>query len=451
MKNKILILLGACMAYTPPVLASTLNADQLKQRLGPAALAKISNARIDLNALLHNESNDLIIEYELNTDNLEVGQQYRSFIAESKKRFKDKFIQTNGFQTLREFNGLPLGLYRIQDRATLAQLLNDPQVKGIYPNRKNITTTLQSLPQIHQPETVTRGFTGQGSSVAVIDTGVNYRHADLGCITPNVPASSCRVVYAFDSAPNDFSLDDDGHGTNVSAIVAKVAPQAKIIGIDAFRKVPTSAGMRNTAYDSDILAGLNWTVNNAKAYNIKAVNLSLETGQKYTAECQNSSYSTAFANIRAAGVIPVVAAGNGAFADGISSPACVKGAVRVGAVYDSSLGSATWGNPVKCTDANTATDKIACFSNGGSLLTLLAPGAMISAGGYTQGGTSQAAPHVAGAIALLRAPNVSPAETLDQTVNRLKATGKPIRDSRTGLIFPRIDLLGASSGLSLKN
>ena len=78
------------------------------------------------------------------------------------------------------------------------------------------------------------------------------------------------------------------------------------------------------------------------------------------------------------------------------------------------------GNPVKCSDPTTAADKVACFSNGGSLVTLLAPGAMITAGGYTMGGTSQATPHVAGAIALLRANRVSPTESIDQTISRLK-------------------------------
>ena len=53
----------------------------------------------------------------------------------------------------------------------------------------------------------------------------------------NTPSSTCRVVYSFDSAPDDGTLDDDGHGSNVSAIVSKVATKTKIIGIDVFRKV----------------------------------------------------------------------------------------------------------------------------------------------------------------------------------------------------------------------
>jgi len=447
--NKTLLLLSLCAFYTTTTSAAALDAVQLKQRLSTAALNKVSNGKINIDALVDNDSNDLLIEYDSSATSTTLGREKRSLIADGKSQFKNKFSNAAGFQTLREFNGLPLGLYRIQNRETLAQVLNDPTVKGVYPNRKNVPTTMESLPLINQPQAVTNGFTGEGSSVVVIDTGVNYKHADFGCTAVNTPASTCRVVYAFDSAPDDNSLDDDGHGSNVSGIVAKVASKTKIIGIDVFRKVRSQGQWASTAYDSDILAGINWAVNNAQTYNIKAINLSLGVpGVKYTSECSNSSYSTAFANARAAGVVPVVASGNDAFADGISSPACVKGAVRVGAVYDSNIGGVSWGNPLKCSDPTTAADKITCFSNGGSLVTLLAPGAMITAGGETQGGTSQAAPHVAGAIALLRANGVTPSESIDQTVNRLRATGKPITDTRTGLVFPRIDLLSATSGLS---
>jgi hypothetical protein len=44
---------------------------------------------------------------------------------------------------------------------------------------------------------------------------------------------------------------------------------------------------------------------------------------------------------------------------------------------------------------------------------------------------------------------VSPTESIDQTISRLKTTGKPITDSRTGLVFPRIDLLAATNGLTI--
>ncbi|MDS7965759.1 S8 family serine peptidase [Acinetobacter sp. V117_2] len=442
MQSKTLFLLGLCTILSTTASALPLDSKGAKQQLNQAAKQKVFQGKIDLDALVTNDSNDLIVEYNIPSESVASGLERRSYIAANKKNIQSRFNRGVGVQVLRDYNNLPLAFYRISNREALVDLLNDPNVKAVYPNRINQPTTMESLPLINQPQANTKGFNGTGSSVAVLDTGVNYLHSDFGCTAVNTPSSTCRVVYSFDSAPDDGSLDDNGHGSNVSAIVSKVATKTKIIGIDVFRS--------GSAYDSDIIAGINWAVNNAKTYNIKAINLSLGVpGVKYKSECSNSSYGTAFANARAAGVVPVVATGNDAFPDGISSPACVAGAVRVGAVYDSNIGGVSWGNPVKCSDPTTAADKVACFSNGGSLVTLLAPGAMITAGGYTMGGTSQATPHVAGAIALLRANSVTPTETIDQTINRLRTTGKPITDSRTGLVFPRIDLLAATNGLTV--
>jgi len=127
----------------------------------------------------------------------------------------------------------------------------------------------------------------------------------------------------------------------------------------------------------------------------------------------------------------------------MGTPACTPGAISVGAVYDANLGGLNWGI---CTDFTTVADKITCFSNSDDYLTLLAPGALISAAGFTFGGTSQATPHVSAAVAMLRA--AYPGDTLDQTVGRMTGTGVPITDSRNGVITPRLDLLGAVGAIN---
>ncbi len=93
-----------------------------------------------------------------------------------------------------------------------------------------------------------------------------------------------------------------------------------------------------------------------------------------------------------------------------------------------------------------AADKVTCFSNTDTTLDLLAPGAVITSDGLGSGlssfiGTSQASPHCAGAAALLLQINAT--LTPAQIESTLKSTGKPITDSRTGMITPRIDLLAA--------
>jgi subtilisin family serine protease len=146
------------------------------------------------------------------------------------------------------------------------------------------------------------------------------------------------------------------------------------------------------------------------------------------------------------GILTVAASGNDAVTDAIGIPACTPGVVSVGAVYDDNVGGLTWGGSSQCTDNSTYADKITCFSNSASFLTMLAPGALSTAAGITMGGTSQATPHVSGAVAVLRA--AFPADTLDETVARLTSTGIPITDSRNGVTVPRLDLLAAVGAIN---
>jgi subtilisin family serine protease len=323
---------------------------------------------------------------------------------------------------LKSYRNLPIGFLRVHSKETLDRLLANPDVVGVYENRRERLHLAQSLPLIGQSHTASQGNLGSGMAVAVLDTGVDYTHPAFGsCTSPGVPAS-CKVAYAKDFAPGNAG----NHGTNVAGIILGVAPGAKIIDLKVFGA--------ETANSTDILDAIDWVINNKTTYNIVAMNLSLGS-EKHTLPVTSGEYYAAVNEARAAGILMIASSGNDGYTNSLASPAAVQGVVSVGAIYDSSMGTFNLDSP-RCTDITSA-DKVTCFSNGASFLTLLAPGAMITSAGITMGGTSQAAPHVAGAVAVLRA--AYPGETLDQTVVRL-TNGVMVTDNRNDIIKPRLNL-----------
>lgn len=413
-----------------------INVDATRGKLSTVAKFKVTNAGIDLDALLKNESNDLIVEYNVDQPSTKTPAQIREYYKQRKQQFQAGFKKVGGFELLRDYNALPVSFHRIKNKDTLVQLLNSANVKAVYPNRKSRTTTTQSYQLIGQQAVAAKGFTGEGTSVAVLDTGTNYAHQDFGSCTSPATPNTCRISHSLELAEDDGSLDDNGHGSNVAGIVSKVAPNAKIVAMDVFRG--------ELAHDSDIISGLNWVVNNAETLNIKSVNLSIGDNKNYGQTCENSGLKQSFENLGEKGVIPVVAAGNDSFTNGLSYPACTAGGVSVGAVYDSNVGGVGYKN---CSDSSSFSDKVTCFSNSSPNLTLLAPGVMMEAGGVTQSGTSQATPHVAAAIAVLSAANAFPTETIEQRIERLKTSGDLVTDHRNSQKTPRLNLLNALSSL----
>ncbi|RJR22852.1 MAG: peptidase S8 [Nitrospiraceae bacterium] len=336
---------------------------------------------------------------------------------------------------LLDYSHLPLTLLHLRSSAALNRLLEFTEVIAVHENGTVYPHLSQSFPLINQPEAADAGYEGAGTTVAVLDTGVNYTRAEFGpCTAPGVPVD-CKVIEAVEIATNDNSLDDNGHGTNVSAIVVGVAPVSRIAGLDVFNP-------DGTASDAMVISGINWAIANQSAYNIVSINMSLGDSTRYTSPCSNqhtNPYVTPVNQARAAGIMPVSSSGNKGYTNGIERPGCTPGIISVGAVYDANIGGVSYS---VCSDAATSADKVTCFSNSSSFLTMLAPGAAITAGGYTKYGTSQAAPHVAGAVAVLRA--AYPTESIDTTTSRLTSAGEPVIDTRNGIEKPRLDLYNST-------
>jgi len=367
----------------------------------------------------------------------------RQIIEWKRDRYRDtkdrafSSVLPGNLQVVRDYDYLPMALVEFPDEESLTNFLVLEEVAAVYENTSVYPTVASDLSLIQQPQLYSLGYGGKGAVVAILDTGVNYSNSAFGsCTAPGTP-SGCKVVAALDanqSNPSGTPLDTNGHGTNVAGIVLEVAPDAKVADVKIF-------DANGNATYSDVINGIDWAIANQSAYNIVALNMSLGDGGDYTTPCSDSNanpFVTPIDSARSAGILPVAASGNNGYTNGISNPACTPGVVSVGAVYDSNLGGVSWGF---CTDSTTAADKVACFSNSSSFLTLLAPGVNITAAGETYSGTSQATPHVAGAIAVFRAG--FPIETLDATVARLTVSGVPITDTRNDIVTPRLDVLGA--------
>ena len=334
-----------------------------------------------------------------------------------------------GVLVTRTFRHLPFTVLELEDVDAARELIAGGSVLSMEPELIFEHFLTESLAHVGQPAVAADGFRGAGTAVAVLDSGADWTHPDLGaCSAAGAPG--CPVVYEADFAPDDRKRDDRGrHGTNVSAIVSAVAPDAAIIALDVFNGGGASS--------IDVLNAIDWVIDNQATYNIASMNLSLGFGA-HTQECGGTSFDEAFNRARAAGISVVAATGNHGYINAISTPACTPGALKVGAVHSVS------NNGYDCTNNPIGQDSVACFSNTASFLDVLAPGVDVNAGGVEMSGTSMAAPHVAGAMAVLRAAN--PDATVAELEALLLDNGAAVVDRRTGQTFPRLDLAAAMQG-----
>jgi len=326
-------------------------------------------------------------------------------------------------------------------KSGLEALQNDSNVEKIEINHVFSVSLDTSIPVIRADEVWNLsvggiGLNGSGETVCVIDTGIDYNHASLGGGLGN------KVLGGYDYYNGDSDpIDDSGHGTHVAGIIASthstytgVAPEANLIAIKA---CDNTGGVCPSA---DIISGIEWCTNNATIYNISVISISLG-GFQYTSYCDADFSGLASAINTAVGnnISVVISTGNtdGTYPNatgGIAAPACITNATRVTATNDADvLGSFAFRH-FNFTDI------------------LAAPGVGIIStklGGSTETrqGTSMAAPHVSGAIALLKQHerlnqnrNLTPSDAW----NALNSTGVEIDDSTgSGINFSRIDVFSA--------
>ena len=257
-------------------------------------------------------------------------------------------------------------------------------------------------------DTLFSGFDGSGSTVVIIDTGIDVDHAFFG---PDLDGDGVadRIVYQWDFADRDGDATDrTGHGSHVSSIIgsqdsryAGIAPGVSIISLKVFSD-------NGRGYFSYVEQALDWVIQHAAEYNIMAVNLSVGDGQNWNSPLVMHGLGDELATLANMSVATVAAAGNsyGVYeSEGLAYPAADPNTIAVGAVWDGDRGG-PWSFGSLGTDYTTGADRITSFSQrDADQIDLFAPGAVIGGANATGGvawlrGTSMATPQVTGAIIL---------------------------------------------------
>ncbi len=349
--------------------------------------------------------------------------------------------------------------------ADLAVLRHSPHVRTVQVDVPQ-KAALDSLGVIRADAAQSAGYTGAGTTIAIIDTGVDVDHPFLG---GRVVAQFCSSHPVGDSqqslCPNGLTTDDSAdvesvpactssslgtlcdHGTHVAGIAAGngsglpgehpragVAPGANIIAMQVFTRFddPAFCGDEScvASYLSDQLAALDELAALDTAHpswNIVAANMSL-AGELESSPCDTDPRKAEIDTLLGQGIATVIAAGNNGADASVSSPGCISSAVTVGATDDA--------------------DDVAWFSNRGAMIDVLAPGTSITSSipddsWATYDGTSMATPHVVGALALLR--QHAPTRPIASLVADLRTTGAPVVYPSGGgsVTTRRIDVLNA--------
>jgi subtilisin len=387
-----------------------------------------------------------------------VAEQRRE-IADASSRVLARLAASDR-RVLRRYQRVPYIALEVTP-AALTALEREPDVVRVVEDEVVFANLADSTSIVQADQAWAAGYDGTGTTIAILDTGVDASHPfltgkvlDEACFSTTASGTRTTCPNGADQqigpgAAAPCSLDDCVHGTHVAGIAAGngasagqsfsgVAKGARLLAIQVFTEITdvNTCGSLGApcagAFASDLIAALEHVQSLALSRNIVAANMSLG-GSSFTAPCDTQPYKPAIDNLRSIGVATVIAAGNSGSGNSIASPGCISTAISVGS-----------------TDKN---DDVSSYSDVAPFLSLFATGRAITSsvpgGGYaTFNGTSMATPHVAGAWAVIR--QAAPGAGVSLILNALRETGTPIADTRAqgfGTIVPRINIFSAMGTL----
>lgn len=301
-------------------------------------------------------------------------------------------------------------------------LARNPRVRRVEADRP-VQATDPGVPwgvaRIAAPQAHDAGHDGGAVRIAILDTGIDASHPALTVATQH--GRNCVD-------PGSASTNDvNSHGTHVAGTATArlsdgaftgVATRAELVPV----KVLDDLGDGTWA---SVICGIDHVTALTREHGvpIAVANMSLSGSGSAGSDCDASALRRAVCTSVAAGIVHTVAAGNDGGDAATRVPAAFPEAITVSALDDARCSRVTGGGPPR----TECTEGLASFSNRGPAVDVIAPGVRITStlpgGRYgDKGGTSMAAPHAAGVVALMRAVNdqLDPAQIRDL----LQATGE---------------------------
>jgi subtilisin family serine protease len=314
-------------------------------------------------------------------------------------------------------------------RDGLLALVVDPRVRRVDVDAGGSGSLGVAVPLVGLDVLEGQGFGGAGITVALLDTGADVDHVDLAdsIVAEQCFCTSCCPDASSEQSGPGSAEDDNGHGTNIAGVVTSnggVAPLGGAPDADLVL-VKVLDASNSFCCASDVIAGLDWII--AQRPDVDVVNMSLGTSASYVSDCDEANSTTmAFAAavdaLRTNGVLVLTSSGNTGLATTMPAPACVGGAIAVGASDDS--------------------DDVWPLSNADPMTDLVAPGVGIQSTGPADGttvytGTSQASALASACAAVLLQAN--PTATADDVASALAGSTTILNDPKNGRDYPRLD------------